>query len=83
MWANSYFLVQEFQEDGGVIRLTVNTTSIGSFARSDNNAIFHQVVKSVVCGRHVSAFAKELSAVGNHVLSIFDTNIVLHSAGDV
>ncbi|MFJ5980162.1 hypothetical protein ACIQCX_04495 [Enterobacter cancerogenus] len=33
MWANSYFLVQEFQEDNGVIRLTVNTTSIGSSGR--------------------------------------------------
>ena len=33
VWANSYFLVQEFQEDGGVIRLTVNTTSIGSSGR--------------------------------------------------
>ncbi|EEZ5248821.1 hypothetical protein DDM32_004372 [Escherichia coli] len=33
VWANSYFLVQEFQEENGVIRLTVNTTSIGSFGR--------------------------------------------------
>lgn len=33
VWANSYFLVQEFQEDDGVIRLTVNTTSIGSSGR--------------------------------------------------
>ncbi|WP_420269818.1 DUF7694 domain-containing protein [Citrobacter portucalensis] len=33
VWANSYFLVQEFQEDNGVIRLTVNTTSIGSSGR--------------------------------------------------
>ncbi|MEP8940504.1 hypothetical protein ABKU80_19900 [Enterobacter mori] len=33
MWANSYFLVQEFQEDDGVIRLSGNTTSIGSSGR--------------------------------------------------
>ncbi|MEA3715886.1 hypothetical protein VBL48_16495 [Enterobacter hormaechei] len=33
MWANSYFLVQEFQEGNGVIRLSVNTTSIASSGR--------------------------------------------------
>ena len=33
VWANAYFLVQEFKEDGGVIRLTVNTTSIGGSGR--------------------------------------------------
>lgn len=33
VWVNSYFLVQEFQEDNGVIRLSVNTTSVGSNGR--------------------------------------------------
>ncbi|MFV2291091.1 hypothetical protein ACNIRR_26685, partial [Escherichia coli] len=33
VWANSYVLVQEVQEENGVIRLTVNTTSSGSSDR--------------------------------------------------
>ena len=35
VWANSYFLVQEFQEEDGVIRLTLaKFTPAGSFARN-------------------------------------------------
>jgi len=33
VWVNAYFLVQEFQEDNGVIRLSVNATSIASSGR--------------------------------------------------
>ena len=33
VWANSYFLVQEFREEEGVIRLTVNITGMGMNAR--------------------------------------------------
>lgn len=33
VWVNAYFLVQEFHEDNGVIRLSVNTTSVGSSGR--------------------------------------------------
>lgn len=32
-WVNSYFLVQEFQEENGVIRLSVNTTSMANSGR--------------------------------------------------
>lgn len=50
MWANAYFLVQEFQEDEGVIRLTVNTTSIGSSGRWKDGISWDalQEIKSVV-----------------------------------
>lgn len=33
VWANSYFLVQEFQEENGVIRLSINTTSMAANGR--------------------------------------------------
>ncbi|ANF79365.1 hypothetical protein A7P63_17855 [Salmonella enterica] len=33
VWSNAYFLVQEFQEEDGVIRLSINTTSTGSQGR--------------------------------------------------
>ncbi|WP_350534474.1 DUF7694 domain-containing protein [Atlantibacter hermannii] len=33
VWANSYFLVQEFREEEGVIRLSVNTTGMGMNGR--------------------------------------------------
>lgn len=33
VWVNAYFLVQEFQEENGVIRLSVNTTSVASSGR--------------------------------------------------
>ncbi|KKC63177.1 hypothetical protein WG82_13345 [Citrobacter amalonaticus] len=33
VWVNSYFLVQEFQEENGVIRLSVNTTSMANSGR--------------------------------------------------
>lgn len=60
MWANSYFLVQEFQEDNGVIRLTVNTTSIGGSGRWKDGISWDalQEIKSAV--GHVDRDAVEI-----------------------
>jgi hypothetical protein len=33
VWVNSYFLVQEFQEADGMVRLSVNTTSLANSGR--------------------------------------------------
>ncbi|MGK3116687.1 DUF7694 domain-containing protein [Candidatus Pantoea formicae] len=33
VWLSSYFLVQEFREEDGVIRLTINTTITGKSGR--------------------------------------------------
>lgn len=33
VWVNAYFLVQEFQEENGVVRLSVNTTSVAKSGR--------------------------------------------------
>ncbi|EAA8526599.1 hypothetical protein NV054_000945 [Salmonella enterica subsp. enterica serovar Cerro] len=33
VWVNAYFLVQEFQEENGIVRLSVNTTSMSAQGR--------------------------------------------------
>lgn len=33
VWVNAYFLVQEFQEENNVVRLSVNTTSMANSGR--------------------------------------------------